>query len=270
MHHQGKFIRHEGGRRLENYTGLNMGIDFSKDINQYVSFVGCRKNGVPVGPEWAWRLDGRRFYYNRWSHDGSGKVLNFRVWDEHGNESGKSITSDCSICTEATVRDDVLLHCSHTFHYKCISKWLDRSNECPVCRSGVCFSVAAQNKRFLCFVKAKDILNGLILVEDIFGNELCMKFVYQHYLPKFHSAENRDLKHLLDISCYVEYDNKSHVLRISNKKGEIYIGNVLPQFKTKKFDFSNRSFLKNNDLESNARLLQPIEMKDFYWKPVAE
>jgi len=46
---------------------------------------------------------------------------------------------DCSICLCDLADDDgkgiLRLPCSHTFHEPCISDWLDKSMQCPVCRS---------------------------------------------------------------------------------------------------------------------------------------
>ncbi|KAI3983771.1 hypothetical protein MKX01_001175 [Papaver californicum] len=43
---------------------------------------------------------------------------------------------DCSICLQGlNVGDEaVILKCSHTFHEKCMSQWLTRKPNCPLCR----------------------------------------------------------------------------------------------------------------------------------------
>ncbi|KAE9414891.1 hypothetical protein Angca_008502 [Angiostrongylus cantonensis] len=41
----------------------------------------------------------------------------------------------CVICTSMFFSHDIAaLHCGHTFHYVCISKWVQRSKTCPICR----------------------------------------------------------------------------------------------------------------------------------------
>lgn len=45
-------------------------------------------------------------------------------------------TQDCSICLETFKnRDDITdLGCHHTYHYDCISQWLNTRETCPICR----------------------------------------------------------------------------------------------------------------------------------------
>uniref|UniRef100_A0A7S1F730 RING-type domain-containing protein n=1 Tax=Noctiluca scintillans TaxID=2966 RepID=A0A7S1F730_NOCSC len=44
---------------------------------------------------------------------------------------------NCAICLEAYRRGDLLttLRCSHFFHVDCLAGWLQRSSQCPLCRS---------------------------------------------------------------------------------------------------------------------------------------
>ena len=51
-----------------------------------------------------------------------------------------SLESDCSICMEHMITDNVVteLNCTHTFHSECIQKYLkEYSYKCPICRSDV-------------------------------------------------------------------------------------------------------------------------------------
>ena len=45
--------------------------------------------------------------------------------------------NDCSICLENINKDDYKLNCNHIFHKNCISQWLIKSSNCPLCRSHV-------------------------------------------------------------------------------------------------------------------------------------
>ncbi|KAK2969114.1 hypothetical protein RJ640_028578 [Escallonia rubra] len=51
----------------------------------------------------------------------------------------KASGGECSICHEDFVPRDMVnrLPCSHSFHTRCILRWLKRSNTCPLCRSKV-------------------------------------------------------------------------------------------------------------------------------------
>lgn len=48
------------------------------------------------------------------------------------------MSEPCVICLESIVpcsTGRVELSCSHTFHLKCISKWIGKSHVCPLCRN---------------------------------------------------------------------------------------------------------------------------------------
>ena len=50
------------------------------------------------------------------------------------------MSEDCSICLDAiqvSSTGRVELSCNHTYHLKCISKWMTKSNQCPNCRNTV-------------------------------------------------------------------------------------------------------------------------------------
>lgn len=50
---------------------------------------------------------------------------------------------NCTICLEQLESDVVkLTNCSHTFHVGCITEWLVRKRECPVCRQDSETSIA--------------------------------------------------------------------------------------------------------------------------------
>jgi hypothetical protein len=46
---------------------------------------------------------------------------------------------ECIICLDAFQLGDkrALLPCTHDFHFKCINKWLETNNTCPVCKNNV-------------------------------------------------------------------------------------------------------------------------------------
>ncbi|GLJ07926.1 hypothetical protein SUGI_0077560 [Cryptomeria japonica] len=53
--------------------------------------------------------------------------------------------SECSICTEPfRLEEDARqmpCHQSHIFHTHCLSRWLERSNSCPICRAPLLRSI---------------------------------------------------------------------------------------------------------------------------------
>jgi len=49
------------------------------------------------------------------------------------------------------------LHCMHKFHYSCIAQWLERSQNCPICRVDIKhYEIEAIEKRFDISIKIKD------------------------------------------------------------------------------------------------------------------
>ena len=48
------------------------------------------------------------------------------------------MSDECSICLECisvSTTGRVEMSCSHTFHLKCIGKWLNKNSSCPLCRT---------------------------------------------------------------------------------------------------------------------------------------
>ena len=120
-------------------NGISIG--YSKCHGIGIRFIMSRKNGIPIGPEYAWFLDGKRFYYTLWGKDG--KVVKYRRWKQNGDEIMKEI---CAICLEELTESVVTLlgapkmtmqGCPHNFHYECIDEWLSvfNASECPICKT---------------------------------------------------------------------------------------------------------------------------------------
>ncbi len=57
------------------------------------------------------------------------------------------INDNCSICLdEKKLRKIFITECNHTFHKKCINKWLDKSDTCPICRKILTNDIERKNK----------------------------------------------------------------------------------------------------------------------------
>lgn len=50
----------------------------------------------------------------------------------------------CVICLENINGNKTKLKCGHTFHKKCIKKWLKKNKTCPTCR---CIQIQKRKKR---------------------------------------------------------------------------------------------------------------------------
>lgn len=46
------------------------------------------------------------------------------------------VYQDCAICYESCYKaNSITTSCKHTFHFKCLRKWLSEKDECPNCRT---------------------------------------------------------------------------------------------------------------------------------------
>lgn len=55
------------------------------------------------------------------------------------NDTSKG-SETCSVCMDIFKYGDKvkeLKNCKHAFHSKCIDKWLENENKCPICKQGV-------------------------------------------------------------------------------------------------------------------------------------
>ncbi|KAK2409908.1 RING-H2 finger protein ATL43 [Trifolium repens] len=60
-------------------------------------------------------------------------------------KENRSNSLECAICLENfTIGDKcrLLPICKHSFHAKCVDKWLLKNSLCPICRSRVCILCA--------------------------------------------------------------------------------------------------------------------------------
>ena len=62
--------------------------------------------------------------------------------DDRDDEKKEELSeNECAICLldvdPSRPRDGQRLNCGHSFHRKCISKWLNRENRCPLCQAPV-------------------------------------------------------------------------------------------------------------------------------------
>lgn len=66
------------------------------------------------------------------------EVYSCRVVDTEGRVSSSAL-SDCSICLESFMENDVLvsLPCGHQFHSSCLNPWVRTCGDCPYCRRAI-------------------------------------------------------------------------------------------------------------------------------------
>ena len=64
------------------------------------------------------------------------------------NKDGKNLDDTCSICLEKFDSIDIIkeLPCEHIFHKKCLLKWLNKSDLCPLCKNDLNVELEKQKK----------------------------------------------------------------------------------------------------------------------------
>ena len=62
-----------------------------------------------------------------------------KLYDDLNEKKIKNIDKICSICIDNYHKDNIIyeLDCSHIFHKKCLSKWIELNNTCPLCRASI-------------------------------------------------------------------------------------------------------------------------------------
>ena len=68
---------------------------------------------------------------------------------------------ECPVCLKNTTCN-TRLQCGHLFCLKCIAKWSNKSNNCPMCRSPYCKSEIRSEHRLLHMDKGLSRLASLI------------------------------------------------------------------------------------------------------------
>ena len=92
---------------------------------------------------------------------------------------------ECSICYE-NIKDKRTLKCDHSFCKRCISKWIEKSNSCPCCRTKIVV------KCHMCRNGCSQCMIGKINIYELF-NELD-----EYFHNKNQTAINETL-HLIDL-----------------------------------------------------------------------
>jgi len=82
------------------------------------------------------------------------------------------------------------LHCMHKFHYSCIAQWLERNQNCPICRVDIKrFEIEAIEKRFDISIKIKD-KKPLQLVQPRYNTTFEFETEVNEELVKNYMAEH--------------------------------------------------------------------------------
>lgn len=76
---------------------------------------------------------------------------------------------NCPICYEETEDKFKELKCKHTFHEKCVDKWLSNHNTCPMCRTKVGFNGNRNYMNEFTFLTGNANVGGNINIGSMMG-----------------------------------------------------------------------------------------------------
>ena len=67
------------------------------------------------------------------------KIIKIKEYTFNNELESEESEESCSICLENYKKNDTIniLKCDHKYHEKCIDKWMETSNNCPLCRLSI-------------------------------------------------------------------------------------------------------------------------------------
>jgi len=107
----------------------------------------------------------------------------------------KNIKNGTNDTVVAPTKDEIdkyecKLHCMHKFHYSCIAQWLERNQNCPICRVDIKrFEIEAIEKRFDISIKVKE-KNPVQLVQPRYNTTFEFETEISEELVKSYMAEH--------------------------------------------------------------------------------
>lgn len=139
----------------------------------------------------------------------------------------------CCICLEGLNSRSMQfrLRCSHTFHYMCISKWINTGGGiCPLCNASInkelfilqmhsdfyeCHKHVQYFKKYARSLKCKlRMLKFKLFWRESNSNKILLGEVYYEYVnvKAFYYKKNNELRILTEnLMCYPEYLNESYL-----------------------------------------------------------
>ena len=160
-----KFIQSD----TQNFRYDPDGISIGKTIynNLEITFICCRKNGVPIGPEYAWYSNGNKFYTHYWSKNHQGKLLSSNTWNIDGTKMKIYGTNQCPICYDSLSNNKyIFFPCNHNLCLSCYQK-LDNSQCVFRCKNKLDSYLLVHNSDKPFTILARNLLNASIsLIQD--------------------------------------------------------------------------------------------------------
>lgn len=254
-------VNPDGSWAMVDSDGINIGSQFSNTLNEVVTFINCRKDGVPVGRDYGWYANGNKYFVNTWASDGSGKLLKWQTWSRHGEKLDGCSENVCSLCDGAlktAPSATIFNNCAHKFHFSCMQDWLQMHDTCPNCDEMLENTITMDDRFSLCRVVAKNIFDKSACVSDIFGNTVWIKTDFVHLLPGHAGAAHENAPTIIADRVFI--DKSCNIVLFCNTVGQfVYVGNVKTIKNIANFKFELKNYLIDNRLIADDRLV-------FLWK----
>ena len=67
------------------------------------------------------------------------KIIKIKEYTFNNELESENSEESCSICLENYKKNDTIniLKCGHKYHEKCIDEWIEKSDNCPLCRLSI-------------------------------------------------------------------------------------------------------------------------------------
>ena len=165
---------------------------------------------------------------------------------------------DCPICFESLVNDEIIItECNHTFHKKCIDKWLKIKNICPICKTKFKLQEREMTLREIC----KNLVD---IVQEVHSTVRIFEFTnlyicFNNFLYCLQTLFDKHLQvEIVDnvlLNCFLIFNNLeiSYYLSWNTYYIDIFIRFFLAIFLYKVRNLNNE--LRNNFFASISTLL---------------
>lgn len=186
------------------------------------------------------------------------------------------VTDTCNICLDE-LNENVHMSCGHSFHKKCISKWLLTKKTCPCCRKTLRAERLEQvenfNEVFHHIITQADELDRIILAERfiIWFHEIVHTYVHDMTNVSF-----RDMLNAVYNTQHYSYIMNVYNSDTNNQPFDLFIlemnineiANGIRDFNVQNNESLEEEYHSENDI-SNMIDINELEFTTFEYEPVS-
>jgi hypothetical protein len=165
----------------------------------------------------------------------------------------------CSICQENEC--DMITECNHNFHRRCLNRWLERRQTCPVCRHilssedseddseiGVDFTLDTEYDSDTEFIENTTIDMNNAINEEIRNFDTNMTNIINNFTRRYNNT--RELNRIYETEI-IEISNDNHVLRNEN----LLLRNEITSLRRQLRNSERRNRERNNIIILRRRIM---------------